>query len=175
MFLRNWYKAIGQVMASMSAKTTYVTTSGSEFSLNNAIDNTVVQLGYPSDNYFAPAMKKVRTAISTYGGVIFGSGTIPPTIDDYNLSGSLLTTITASVNYNFTTDDSGVCYEAVYTITNTGASEITIGEIGLLAGGDSAPNKKFLVERTVLDNPVTIPAGGIGQVTYTIRMNYPTA
>ena len=30
------------------------------------------------------------------------------------------------------------------------------------------------VERTVLETPVTIPAGGVGQVTYTIRMNYPT-
>lgn len=29
------------------------------------------------------------------------------------------------------------------------------------------------INRTVFDTPVTIAAGGVGQVTYTIRMNYP--
>ena len=32
----------------------------------------------------------------------------------------------------------------------------------------------YLIERTVLESPITIPAnGGVGQVTYKIRMDYP--
>lgn len=175
MFLKNWYKAIGQAMASSSAPTKYINTSGSELSQSNSISNDVFQLGYSSDSYCAPSMKKVRTAISTYGGVIFGSGTTQPTIDDYKLSGDIVTTISASVAYTFKTDEEGICYEGIYTIANTGTNEITIGEIGLLAGAGSSVSQKFLVERTALDTPVTIPVNGVGQVAYTIRLNYPTA
>lgn len=174
MFLKNWYNALGQAMSAANATTTYVNTSGSEFTQNNSIDVNVVKIGdYSDTSNYSPSMRNVRTTISSYTGVIFGSGTTPPTIDDYKLSGDIITTISAAVNHTFTTDDDGSCYQCLYTITNTGTSEITIGEVALFAGAASSSSKKFLVERTVLDSPVTIPAGGIGQVTYAIRLNYP--
>ena len=76
-----------------------------------------------------------------------------------------------------TPDESGLTITALYTITNTGSSAFTIGELGLIAATytNVSTNSKCLVERTVLDTPVTIPAGGIGQVEYTITFNYPTA
>ena len=61
---------------------------------------------------------------------------------------------------------------AVLTITNNNATDITIGEVGIVYQGS---NTAALLERTVLDSPITIPAGGVSQITYTIRMNYPTA
>ena len=70
----------------------------------------------------------------------------------------------------------------MFTLTNTGSEDFTISELGLVTyayitntNGYCYENN-FLLERTVLENPITIPAnGGVGQVTYTIRMDYPVA
>lgn len=59
------------------------------------------------------------------------------------------------------------------TITNNNETDITIGEVGIVY--QTGSSYSVLFERTVLESPITIPAGGVGQVTYTIRMNYPTA
>lgn len=117
-------------------------------------------------------------------GVVFGTGTTAPTENDYKLSGDAIAGLSNSnitMNEEATYDDSGAAITVVYTISNTTGAEITIGEVGLL---DTLKTKEssvyaekyhtILWERTVLGSPVTIPAGGVGQVTYTIRMNYPT-
>lgn len=128
-----------------------------------------------SGAYYMPEIDDLRSSLSGYGGAIIGTGTTPPAIDDYNLSGDMITTFSASSAVSRAIDDSGHTITVVYTITNTGTADFTIGEIGLIAGTNtSAAANKCLLERTVLDTPVTIAAGGVGQVTYTIRMNYPT-
>lgn len=174
MFLKNWYNAISHVMACGNVDLNYVNTSGSTFLQSNSVSYDIIGIGNSASNYYSPSMRKVRTELNPYSGVIFGSGTTPPTIDDYKLSGQLIKTISASASYTFKTDGDGIYHECLYTITNTGSEEITIGEVALLAGVGSSLNQKILVERTVLETPVTISAGGVGMVTYTIRLNYPT-
>jgi hypothetical protein len=67
----------------------------------------------------------------------------------------------------------------VYTISNTTGADITIGEVALAFTTyyrDSSNYYHFfptLYERTALEQPVTIPAGNVGQVTYTIRIAVP--
>lgn len=118
-------------------------------------------------------------------GVIFGTGTTPPAADDYTLSGEIicgLTTSNTMVSYTSKSDDEAQVLTSLFTITNTTGEDFTIGEVGLLVNtycyDSTHPSnfgyRGFLVERTVLDTPVTIPAGGVGQVTYTIRMDYTT-
>lgn len=124
------------------------------------------------------------TAFTSTIGQVFGTGTTPPTVDDYCVSGSEITnlTFTKTVTYGAGT------VTCTYVITNGNSDPVTIGEVALFTPGSftlyynysSGSNKTtfyktVMLERTVLDTPVTIPAGGIGQVTYTIRMNYPTA
>lgn len=130
-----------------------------------------------------PRMNNIMTTLdnTSYGGVVFGTGTTPPTYDDYKLSGDLITGLTISKTESTDRSDTDASRTVIYTITNGGASDVTIGEVGLLAVGSQSPKETsygyrypMMVERTVLNSPVTIPAGGIGQVTYTIRMNYPT-
>lgn len=61
--------------------------------------------------------------------------------------------------------------------TTTGDSAISIGEIGLIASSSNSyttADYKALYERTVLDTPVTIEAGGVGIVNYSIKLQYPT-
>lgn len=110
-------------------------------------------------------------------GVIFGSGTKPVTEQDYKMEGVIATEYSSTETITTTLDS----VTHTYSITNTGTSDMVIGEIGLFKTIEqrnvSASNKHYysdvLMERTVLDTPVTIPAGGMAQITYTIQMNYP--
>lgn len=119
-----------------------------------------------------------------YYGVCFGDGTTEPTVEDVCLSGVQHTSISKAntlITFNYSTEDNGdFVLTAVYTITNTLANDITIAEVGLAAKGSYFYggynyHVPILVEHSLLEIPITIPAGGVGQVTYTIRMNYPTA
>lgn len=117
-------------------------------------------------------------------GVFFGSGNEPVSIDDYKLSGNVVSGFTFSYNDESTyAEDGSYCIVRYnYTITNNNDSEITIGEVGLfyestwyVRATSSAPytHHYYMFERTALETPITIPAGGVGQVEYTIQMNYP--
>ena len=177
MFLKNYYKALYTTTKSENA--TAVNYSGGSAELNASYVQNSIQLmgtGYTNRN---PNMSRLMNTLASSCGAIIGTGTVPPTMDDYCLSGTLITTFTATGAVTKGSDDLGEYLTALYTITNTGTEDFTIGEIGLIgaghSGSSSAANVKMLLERTVLDEPVTIPAGGVGQVTYTIRMNYPTA
>lgn len=180
MFLRNWDKTLAQVLSSAAfGALTYKSHKGEDlqFTAEPASIIKTIQLTKNENSAGVPSLHKVQTSYGTYGGVVFGTGTTPPTKDDYCLSGTLLTNFAYSAGVTATPDATGVTIKAIYTITNTGSSDMTIGEIGLMCNMYDASNqvdfRKGFIERTVLDAPVTIPAGGIGQVTYTIRINYP--
>ena len=113
-------------------------------------------------------------------GVIFGDGTTPPTVDDFHLSGAniipgsayTMTTVrSATIN-----DDGSITRTALYTITNGSADDFTISEIGVYqsvpcTGANGHEENYVLMDRTLLDEPVTIPAGGVGQVTYNVTFD----
>ena len=112
---------------------------------------------------------------------IFGTGNALPTINDYKLSGEIIKGLSSS---NVTTtqvfEHVGDVNKLVttYTISNTTSSDIIIGEIGIMNTIRVYYQKSnsydvyvpILLERTALDEPITIPAGGIGRVTYTLEM-----
>ena len=107
----------------------------------------------------------------------FGDGDATPTINDYYLSGNLITGIVSSTST--VRKPNGV--EKRFTVTNNNSNEIIIKEIcyfgpaGWKSDLGSSSGSVLLLDRTVLDTPVTIPAGGVGQVVYTITFNYPWA
>ena len=109
-------------------------------------------------------------------GVSFGTGTTPATVSDYCLESILASTqinvsVPSAVSYS--RGDTYEEYSVTFGITNKTTEAITISEVGLTAepsGGN--PILYALVDRTVLDTPVTIPAGQSKQITYTIRFNY---
>ena len=120
-------------------------------------------------------MNNVITALTgNYSGVVFGTGNTAPEASDYKLAGEIVSTISHGIVVNYSMDDSGFSVTATYTITNTGSETITIREVGLVASGGNNAASKVLVERTVLDSPVTIEPAGVGQVVYTIKMNFPS-
>lgn len=100
---------------------------------------------------------------------VFGNGSTPPTEDDIWLSGDRITNIgVSSVVSSTINDDGSVCKTAVFTISNKSTTDdITISEVGTC----DYITSYVLLDRTLLDEPVTIPAGGVGQITYTINFN----
>lgn len=105
-------------------------------------------------------------------GTVFGNGTAEVTPDDYKLSGDIITGISATSYMSATVEGDVLKKEVVFTITNSNEYDITISECGYIAQMYATNNSYcFLFDHTLLDEPVTIPAGGVGQVTYTITFN----
>ena len=176
MFTKNWYKALA---AEMSRGTdTFQSVTGITQTLYG--NNFLYFFNYDKASPYCPTIHKVQTTLGSNGGVVFGTGNTPPTIDDTTLSGDLVSGFSYSKSVTTERGDDGVTFTALYTVTNNNAEAITISEVAIIANltqynTSTDASYKALLERTVLDTPVTIPAGGIGQVVYTITFNYPTA
>ena len=173
MFVNNWYTMLKS--AAMYSDPTIVRPNGATATTSSYDNFQSIQIGYNGTNAngqtrLANVLKDISaTASLKNGGVAFGNGTSEPSMDDYTLSGSLVTAFTASALMS----KIGNTITVTYTLTAT--ADITISEIGLFSLYYSGNRHPFLVERTLLDEPVTIPAGGVGQVVYTITFNLPTA
>ena len=109
-------------------------------------------------------------------GVSFGTGTTPATVSDYALEsilGDNKINVSTPSSISFSRYDTYEEYTVTFGVTNKTAEAITISEVGLTSLPlKGTPNYYALVDRTVLDTPVTIPAGQSKQITYTIRFNY---
>ena len=175
MFTRNWYKLLAVKMSNSSYDGGFQNYSGGTQTHGNT-NSLNIAIGSAGSDVYSPSLHNLRTSLG-YGGVILGTGSTPATVDDYRLSGNLINTVSASRSVTSKMTESGITFEALYTITNAGDTAITIGEIGLVANqytNSANANYTALLERTVLDTPITIEPGGVGQVTYTITMNFPT-
>lgn len=166
MILRNWYNMLKANNMRRAMANGYVTTSGAttDAGYYNST-GVIVGLAFRADNVVFN---------SSANGIVLGSGTTAPTLDDYKLEDQIKSGLTCSVSY-VTDDNNDTSY--LLTITNATDEDIVIGEIGIQSMAWKTYNSNssvwVLVDRTVLDYPVTIPPGGIGQITYTIRLNYP--
>ena len=175
MFTRNWYRMISAKLFYGYGNDYYTNVVGTQQYLRSHTYHT--DLCVVRDEYKCPCLHKMRTSYSGYGGVVIGTGTQEPTLDDYELAGDVISSYTYSVSITKEFSDNIATVTALYTITNTGTKAFTIGEIGLQCdlGEDGTANNKALLERTILDSPLTVEPGGVGQLTYTIRFPYPTA
>ena len=137
-------------------------------------ENTTKNVEFPSSNWYGvfPAMCKYKNA-SSYQWVSFGNGTTPATVNDYKLESEITTGISVTSQDSPTTEqtDKYILWTATFGVK--ASVETTISEIGLFSNVyTSSGNLITLVDHTVLETPVTIPAGQSKQITYTIRFNY---
>lgn len=105
-----------------------------------------------------------------YLHVKVGTGTTAPTADDYELE-SVNSDITVSSASTAPTDSSSRIYTV--TLNNPTDNDINITEIGLygMLGdfyGIALAYNEYLLDRTVLSTPITIPAGQSKSITYEI-------
>jgi hypothetical protein len=170
MVTRNWYNLMKTYRYRISNKLTIVNKTGEAWNIR-----------YSDDKYVIPALalsptSGLKFSIGTYeSGVyyILGRGTTPATVDDYNLEDM----ITSGLSCAWVIDEDED-KDAIHklTLTNTSNDDITIGEIGIAGNVNVAGNWYLaLLERTVLDKPITVPAGGFGQIEYAIKLPIPTA
>lgn len=187
MLLKNFYRAV--FIASMEKTTAMPINAGTstntmyrpaDASSDTTANNTVTRGLYEGLGFVG--MSEVLATSKTRARAVLGTGTTPPTFDEYSLSGEIITTITSIVASNsYTVEEDGVAITTTWTVSNTGTEAITIGEVGFYgayktaAAVSNSNMSAMLIERTVLDEPITIEAGGVGQVTYTVRLKYPTA
>lgn len=180
MFLRNYYLALAAATLGTGSSSFGYAPKDTSGNRSYYMDNpsSAIKFGNTANNnYYDVDLENVKKRYggTGCGGVIFGTGTTPPTIDDYCLSGDIVSTFSYSSSVKKSVDNGGVTYTATYTLTNTSDEDITIGEVAMICSIRSTYGWDMLLERTVLDEPLTIPAGGIGQVTYTVRQNLPLA
>lgn len=179
MFTKNWYKLIAaNCFGGESAKSWDIITFAGTTSTSTTTGWNKVDIAWQSGSGY-PYLRRIvlNTSGKSQGGVVIGSGRMQPTLNDYKLESIILSdSLTASSTLTRIKNNGYVTQTALITITNGGTSDVTIGEIGLLmnTSTSTADSACVLLERTVLDTPVTIPAGGVGQVTYTVQFNYPT-
>lgn len=170
MFTRNWYN----YFASQFVKKIISDEIGKVKDRNGDIFNSGnYDSGWDS---FRMGDLTIQTSY-TYAGFIFGDGDDEATIDDYKLSGNLITTISGSVSNTTIVENNKVKKTYIITLTNTSNSSITIKECAitkaLYTSSTASSFKMCIVNRCVLDTPVVIPAGGVGVVDYAIEFEYP--
>lgn len=166
MILRNWYNAF------KSSVTSTVIPQGL-----TSVTGNKVSSGYYSSSYSADSAFKFQTSevdlSSSYRDryIVVGSGTTPPTLDDYRLESKITSGLTGQLLFSH--DGSGIRY---VNLTNSSSAPITISEIGHCAGlynSNNAPNTTTcLVERSTFD-PITIQPGEIAQIEYKIDVSIP--
>ncbi len=118
-----------------------------------------------------------RNALSTInstgtignGYLMLGTGTTAPTANDYHLESPITTNLSCdSVSVSRTS----LTKTYTATFTNSGSSDITVTEVGFIVyiyyvySSNNENSDHFLMDRTVLETPITIPAGESRTVTY---------
>ena len=142
-------------------------------------NNGYIASSYASPSVLYSAMNQLGTKISNDmgSGVVFGTGDVEPTADDYTISGNVVSEISATVNRTYEDADNALRITSVFTITNNNSSEVTIKEAALFIEAvwytTSSQRAKMMIARMLLESPVTIPAGGVGQVTVSVDVNAP--
>ncbi len=154
------------------------------------VDGTTTEVTIPNTvgsnfiSYYSTTMLRIpellklgryTTAVgnSSAGGVCFGTGTTAPTDSDYTITQKVLDASSgASVTINTSTD--GNTHTGIYTIVNNGTQDLVITEVGLYGTipYGSSQYYAYLIDRTLLESSVTIPAGGgVGKVVYSITIS----
>lgn len=128
----------------------------------------------------------VAGAVSTESiGIVVGSGDTPATENDYALANKISTGLTGTVTQStaYDSETGKTSAYSVLTLTNTTSSDIVVKEVGCYSNFGTATEmggtistgggrrKCALIDRTVLDTPVTVPANGNSVIRYSFIFN----
>lgn len=144
------------------------------------VKNTSGVTCYMGGRFYGFPYSESYTVIFTPGsGVHVGSGNTAPTEDDYDLESEITSGLTANTAAPiFNVDADGNPYiDIVFTLTNTTASDITVREVGYVQqnmtastlGSPVNDSARLLMDRTLLDSPVIVPANGAAAIKYTLK------
>lgn len=163
MLTKNFYALMRVGLGKINSTITDITNNKAVSIFPNAISNWY-GVFYEMNKYNSASAQQY---------VLFGNGTTPATVNDYKLESEIITGISVAYPSSVTTEqtDNYILWTATFGVK--ASVETTISEIGLFSQAYTANGPvTSLVDRTVLDTPITIPAGQSKQITYTIRFNY---
>lgn len=135
------------------------------------------------NNTFPASVNNNYADSATSYGIRVGSGNRAESSSDYELQSQITSGLSGSVASNCGVDNDNNPYvDFVVTLTNTSNSEITIREIGYSQqarvstsyGSTSLQNTMLLLDRTVLDNEVTIAPNDFAVIDYKLRTIEPS-
>lgn len=145
--------------------------------------------GIDGNSFFCPAYYQavsfnmitgqlVSSGASGSNGVAIGSGTTPPTENDYTLESQITGITASSPAKTFIIEDNKYKIRYDYSIQNDTGSTVVISELGLFRntaysatkGGNAVgyPGglRSIMIDRIVLETPITIPNGQAGTLRY---------
>ena len=176
MLTNNFYKAMagalsGNVERNMREMTKTDGTVTSSLTSSSAVPNEMNPFRYMNNIYSCNSNQLEST---NGGGIIIGTGTTPPTVNDYKLENQITSGFGSTTS--FPNSDSAV-YNAkgivsCCTITNSSQTDnLVINEIGYIKGRAGYWN--ILYDRIVLDTPITIAPGATKTIEYRLNMPKP--
>lgn len=165
MILKGFYDALFAQFSGIDGYVTNINGSSKSVKANNSA-NWIMSL--------SSYVTELATSKTGYG-YQFGTGDTPAIFTDNGLRGDFISGLAATFSKSVEDTDGGKMLKILATITNNNSTEVTIKEVCIVTYANNGNIGNFAIERTVLDTPVTIAAGGFGQVEYTIKFNYPTA
>jgi hypothetical protein len=140
------------------------------------VKQTVESMQYSNrvDGFWDYGVSQISSLTSNPRGIGFISGGTEPTDEDYKTDGTLISGLTFSYTRERNVDENGTSVTITYTITNGNSETVTIDEVCWYACVFYLPSNAHytLADRTRLKNPVTIEAGGIGQIPYTVGATF---
>lgn len=130
----------------------------------NTISSTTIAL-LPSKFYNTADTSSWNPA---YSYMVLGTGDTPPTVEDYKLSGELITSLTYQGQPTLD-DNNSLTYSIL--VTNNTEQPVTIKEVCLALGTETISDNSgaaALLTRDVLPNPVTLNVGDSKTFSITI-------
>lgn len=177
MLTRNFYRVLGGVCGRALANSMEVT-----LTLPDGTVDTDTMLNNSADPFAVLGTIAYPTADSYYGGSTmgtwYGKGGTPATLDDYKLEDPItdksisivsgwinsLAKVEAADHYRIS---------SVHQITNNTDKTIEIREVGCFGQLESS-SRAFLLDRTVLKEPLVIPPKETVTTEYVIKFPYGT-
>lgn len=141
--------------------------------------NVFLATSFNSNQAFPYALPTIYSG-SNYevAGIYLGNGDAAFSPEDYALANKISSGLSVNLTaFNNGTDDNGNPYRQItIEATNSTASEILIKEIGYVVnvylassvGGNSSLGR-LLIDRTVLDSPIAVPASGTVTFNYVLK------
>ena len=141
------------------------------------VDGTTYYFSTKFNNNYPYTVTYSLSQSATSAGIVFGTDNSPESDSDYKLGSQITSGLSATVAYTRGLDANGSPYlEYTIVLGNTGTESVTINEIGYYQTvtvctaqmSSSTSNKVICLDRTVLDDPVTIAAGAQKVIKYTL-------